>query len=279
MSVGRIGVGGGLALLVIALDALLVAAGPLLMPIDPQVQNLPDRLLPPLATTLTGRHWLGTDQFGRDLLSRLVAGARITLVVSALAATVAAAAGVVLGLVAGYRDGAVRHLITRGGDLQLSFPFIVIAVAVLSLVDRTTWNFVLVLASWGWAPFAKVTSAEVRVLRGMEFVVSARALGAAVPRVLFRHVAPSVLPSVVVLWSFQLSLMMIAESGLSFLGLGVAFPQISWGDILSNGREYIERAWWLATFPGLAIMATVLAVNVLGDRFRDWLDPRKGLAG
>jgi peptide/nickel transport system permease protein len=139
-------------------------------------------------------------------------------------------------------------------------------------------NLVLVLASWGWAPFAKVTSAEVQVLRRTEFVLAAQALGSSAPRLLFRHVAPSVMPSVVVLWSFQLSLMIIAESGLSFLGLGVAFPQVSWGDILASGREYLERAWWLATFPGLAIMATVLSVNVLGDRFRDWLDPRKGLA-
>jgi peptide/nickel transport system permease protein len=274
----RVGPGAILAMLVLLVDAVLVVAGPLVMPRDPQLQSLKDRLLPPMAETAEGAHVLGTDQFGRDVASRLVAGARITLTVSFLAATVAAAAGVLLGLVAGVNAGAVRRVITRVGDLQLSFPFIVIAVAVLSVVERSVPNLVIVLASWGWAPFAKVTSAEVRVLRQMEFVMSARAVGAPGSRVLLRHIAPSVMPSVVVLWSFQLSLMIIAESGLSFLGLGVAFPQISWGEILASGREYLERAWWLATFPGLAIMATVLAVNVLGDRFRDWLDPRKGVA-
>jgi peptide/nickel transport system permease protein len=276
--VRRIGLGGALALLVLLVDIVFVAGGPFIMPLDPHAQSLRDRLLTPMVETESGRHLLGTDQLGRDVFSRIVAGARITLTVSFLAATVAAAVGAVLGLIAGFNNGAVRHVITRVGDLQLSFPFIVIAVAVLAVVERSLGNFVIVLASWGWAPFAKVTSAEVRVLRSMEFVVASQAMGASAPRVLFRHVAPGVLPSVVVLWSFQLALMIIAESGLSFLGLGVAFPQISWGEILSSGREYLERAWWLATFPGLAIMATVLAVNVLGDRFRDWLDPRKGLA-
>ncbi len=274
----RFGVGGLLAVLVLALDVVLMAGGPRIMPLDPQLQALQDRLVPPLVSTDTGHHVLGTDQLGRDVLSRIIAGARITLTISFLAATAAALAGVVLGLVAGYNDGAARHVITRLGALQLSFPFIVIAVAVLAIVDRTVSNLVVVLASWGWAPFAKVASAEVQGLRRMEFVASARAVGASPSRVLFRHVAPCVMPSVIVLWSFQLSLMIIAESGLSFLGLGVAFPQVSWGEILSSGREYLERAWWLATFPGLAIMTTVLSVNVLGDRFRDWLDPRKGFA-
>ncbi len=275
----RIGIGGLLAVLVLSVDVLLVAGGPRIMPRDPQLQTLADRLVPPLVSTETGPHMLGTDQLGRDLLSRIIAGARITLTVSFLAASSGALVGVVLGLVAGYHGGALRHVITRLGDLQLSFPFIVIAVAVLALVDRTVPNLVIVLASWGWAPFAKVTSAEVQTLRRMDFVASAQAVGASTSRVLFRHVAPSVMPSVIVLWSFQLSLMIIAESGLSFLGLGVAFPQVSWGEILSSGREYLERAWWLATFPGLAIMMTVLSVNVLGDRFRDWLDPRKTVTG
>lgn len=268
----------GLALAVVVLDVVVVLAGGVLMPLDPNAQSLRDRLLPPMATTAEGSHVLGTDQLGRDVLSRIMAGARITMLVAFLAATAAAVAGMLLGLVAGFSDGAARHVITRVGDLQLSFPFIVIAVAVLAIVERSVTNLVIVLASWGWAPFAKVTSTEVQVLRRMEYVVSAHALGAPLARVLFLHVAPGVLPSVVVLWSFQLSLMIIAESGLSFLGLGVSFPQVSWGDVLASGREYLERAWWLATFPGLAIMATVLAVNVLGDRFRDWLDPRKGLS-
>ena len=267
-----------LAMTVLALDLIAVVAGSALVPIDPNAQTLRNRLLPPLTETVDGRHWLGTDQLGRDVLSRVLAGARITLFVSFLAASTAAIVGVTLGIVAGFNDGALRHVITRVGDLQLSFPFIVIAVAVLALVDRSVGNLALVLASWGWAPFAKVAATEVQVLRRTEFVLAAQALGARVSRVLFRHIAPGVLPSAVVLWSFQLSLMIIAESGLSFLGLGVAFPQVSWGDILASGREHLERAWWLATFPGLAIMATVLAVNVLGDWFRDRLDPRKGLA-
>jgi peptide/nickel transport system permease protein len=264
-----------LGLAVVVASTALAVLAPALAPDDPVRNDLLERLTPPMwLDGGSARHPLGTDTLGRDVVSRLLYGARVSLIVGFSAVVVAGALGVLLGLLAGYYGGRLDDLLMRVGDVQLAFPALVLAIAVLAVLGSGLVNVVVVLGVTGWVTYARIARAETLSLRHREFVESARALGAGDPAILWRHVLPNVLPPLVVVATFSVARTIIAEASLSFLGLGLPPPAPSWGAMLDEGRNYLTTGWWLALFPGLAILAVVLGINVVGDWLRDALDPR-----
>lgn len=265
---------------VFGLGVLLVMGGsamlaPRLAPWDPTRQMLLKRLRPPMWQERGLReHPLGTDHLGRDILSRILYGGRISLGVGLTAVTLAALIGVTLGLVAGFFGGRADTLIMRLVDVFLAIPYILLAMGVVFALGPSLLNVILVMGGTRWVQFARIVRADVLSIREREFVAGARARGNRPLRLLVRHVLPNALTPIIVVATLELAFMIIYESALSFLGLGVQPPTPTWGWMLSDGRNYVATAWWLATFPGLAIMLTVLAVNLLGDWLRDTLDPR-----
>lgn len=261
-------------LLIVLAGAALLA--PMIAP-DPLTQSLRDRLLPPVwLEDASARHLFGTDQLGRDLYARLLNGLRVSLAIGLVAATSSALIGVGLGLLAGYFRGAAEGAIMRLADIQLAFPLLVLAIAILALVGGSLVPLVLVLSLFGWAIYARVVRAAVLVQRQMDYVNAARTAGAGHLRIMLRHLLPNVMAPVLVLWTFSVAQMVVLEGALSFLGLGVRPPAPSLGGIMSDGRQLLELAWWLTVLPGAALVALVLAFNALGDDLRDWLDPRVG---
>ena len=258
------------ALVVFAAVVVAVAA-PALAPGDPIKNSLLDRLTPP---TWGGEHPLGTDTLGRDVASRLLHGARVSLLVGFSAVLLAGASGVVLGLVSGWYRGWLDDVLMRLGDVQLAFPVLVLAVAVLAVLGASVVNLILVLGVTGWITYARIVRGEVLTLRERDFVAAARALGANDGWIVRRHLLPNVLPPITVVATFSVARTIIAEASLSFLGLGIPAPEPSWGAMLDEGRNYITTGWWLALFPGLAILLLVLGINLVGDWLRDVLDPR-----
>jgi len=262
-------------LAVIAAALLVAAFAPALAPADPVKNRLLDRLTPPMwAPGGSTTHPLGTDTLGRDVLSRLLHGARISLVVGLAAVLVAGVVGVALGLVAGYRGGWADDLLMRLGDIQLAFPVLLLGVAVIAVLGASLVNMILVLGASGWVTYARIARGETLSLKERDFVAAARALGAPAGHVVTRHLLPNVLPPLMVVTTFSVARTIIAEASLSFLGLGLPPPTPSWGAMLDEGRNYITTGWWLALFPGLAILVLVLAINLCGDWLRDTLDPR-----
>ena len=248
---------------------------PQIAPWDPTRQMLVKRLRPPMWEARGLRqHPLGTDHLGRDILSRILYGGRISLGVGLSAVTLSCLIGVTLGLLAGFHGGRTDALIMRVVDVFLAIPYILLAMGVVFALGASLVNVILVMAVTRWVQFARVVRADVLSIREREFVSGARARGNRSLRLLLRHVLPNALTPIIVVATLELAFMIIYESALSFLGLGVQPPTPTWGWMLSDGRNYIATAWWLATFPGLAIMLTVLAVNLLGDWLRDTLDPR-----
>lgn len=265
---------------VFGLTVLLLMAGtallaPRLAPWEPGRQVLLKRLRPPAWQAGGSREYLlGTDHLGRDILSRIMHGARISLGVGLSSVALSGLIGVALGLLAGFYGGRVDAVIMRVVDVFLAIPYILLAMGVISALGPSLVNIVLVMGVTRWVQFARIVRADVLSLREREFVEGARARGNRPLRVLLRHVLPNALTPIIVVATLELAFMIIYESALSFLGLGVQPPTPTWGWMLSEGRNYLRTAWWLATFPGLAIMLTVLAVNLLGDWLRDTLDPR-----
>jgi peptide/nickel transport system permease protein len=248
---------------------------PQLAPWDPGRQMLLKRLKPPMWQERgLHEHPLGTDHLGRDILSRILYGGRISLGVGLTAVTLSALIGVTLGLVAGFFGGRADALIMRVVDVFLAIPYILLAMGVVFALGPSLLNVVLVMGVTRWVQFARIVRADVLSIREREFVAGARARGNRPLRLLLHHVLPNALTPIIVVATLELAFMIIYESALSFLGLGVQPPTPTWGWMLADGRNYIATAWWLATFPGLAIMLTVLAVNLLGDWLRDTLDPR-----
>ena len=254
---------------IIVAAVLLAALAPALAPGDPIKNSLLDRLSPPSAT-----HPLGTDTLGRDVASRLLYGARVSLVVGLSAVLLAGALGILLGLISGWYRGWLDDLVMRVGDVQLAFPVLVLAVAVLAVLGGSLTNLIVVLGATGWITYARIVRGEVLTLRERDFVAAARALGAPDGWILRRHLLPNVLPPITVVATFSVARTIIAEASLSFLGLGIPAPEPSWGAMLDEGRNYITTGWWLALFPGLAILLLVLGINLVGDWLRDVLDPR-----
>ena len=265
----------GVGALIVGLVIVAALAAPLLVTADPIDQDLTVVLRPPFwMEDGSVRHPLGTDHLGRDVYSRLVYGARISLTISVLAALLGAAAGVAAGLVAGYLGGWVDAVIMRIVDLNLAFPLILLALAVVALLGASLHNLVIVMAITTWMIYARVVRGLTLSLREQEFVQAIRALGAHDARIIARHVLPNVLPPVMVIWTLEVARVILMESALSFLGLGVPPPTPTWGRMLAEGRDYLTVAGWISIFPGIAIMVTVLGINFLGDGLRDLLDPR-----
>lgn len=264
-----------IGLLILLGVAVAAVCAPLVSPYDPLAQAITYRLKPLAWTDAAGQTYLlGTDHLGRDILSRLIFGARISLIIGLSAVAVAGTIGTLIGLVAGYGGGRVDDFCMRLTDTMLAMPFILLALAVIAVLGPSLRNIIFVLGITSWVSYARVVRAEVLSLRTREFVAAAQALGGGGGRIVFRHLLPNVLTPVIVIGTLEVARMIILESALSFLGLGVQPPTPTWGGMLADGRAYLSTAWWLATFPGLSIMLTVLGINLLGDWLRDVLDPR-----
>ena len=257
--------------------AALVAAlaAPWVAPASPTASDLASRLKPPAwqEAAVPGR-LLGTDLLGRDVLSRLIWGARVSLLIAVAATVLGATVGSLVGLVSGYHRGRVDSVVTKLVDIQLAFPFVLLAIAVIAVAGPSIPVLVVMLAIGAWVGHARIVRGLVLSLRERDYVQAALALGAGTPRILFRHLLPEILSVIVVLATFDVGRIIILESTLSFLGLGVQPPTPSWGSDLRDAAVYVRQAWWTATFPGLAIMVVVLGLNLVGDALRDALDPR-----
>ncbi|MGW6059538.1 ABC transporter permease [Streptomyces sp. NPDC055189] len=263
------------ALGVLALMVLAAVFAPLLAPHDPAAQNLLVRLKPPAwQDGGSTSHPLGTDQLGRDLLSRVIYGSRISLLVGIGAALLAGVAGAACGLFAGYRGGRFDRLLMRAADIQLAFPSLLLALAIVGFLGSGLWNVVLVLGFTGWVSYARVVRAEVLSLRSRDYITQARATGVRDLTILRRHLLPNVMAPLATIGTLHIAAAIVAEASLSYLGLGVPKETVTWGAMLADGQLYLGTAWWIAVFPGLALMLTSLSINITGDALRDVADPK-----
>jgi ABC-type dipeptide/oligopeptide/nickel transport system permease subunit len=261
--------------LVLAIVVVAAVAAPWVAPHDPATQSLIRRFSPPMwAEGGSLAYPLGTDQVGRDVLSRMIHGARISLLVGTLAVVVSLLVGVTLGLLSGFGGGRVDVAIMTIVDVTWSFPQLLLALAFVAALGPSLVTIVLVLGLTGWERYARVVRAEVLALREKEFIEAARAMGIGATRIVFRHLLPNTFSSIVVLSTLQVAQAILQEAALSFLGVGSGRAYPTWGQMIALGRDFVTVAWWLPTFPGLAILVTVLAINLVGDRLRDALDPR-----
>ena len=265
-----------LALLYVLLMALIALFAPLLahdggslVPFSPDTIRLPDRLTGPAAA-----HYLGTDDLGRDVLSRMIHGARVSLTVGLFATLIALVVGSSFGALAGYYGGTVDWIVSRLIEVVLCFPFLFLVLGIVALFRPSIYTIMIALGLTSWTNEARYVRGEFLRIRDSEFAQAARASGARDSRIIFRHLLPNALAPVLVSASFGVAAAILTESALSFLGLGVPLPTASWGSILSTAHDHIDYAWWLILFPGLAIFSTVAAFNIIGERFRDALDPR-----
>jgi peptide/nickel transport system permease protein len=254
---------------VVAFVAVLALLAPVIAPMDP---NRPD--VKKILDSPSGRHPLGTDQLGRDVLSRMLYGARVSLAVGFVSVGIATVIGIALGSAAGYHGGTIDAMVMRLVDLMLVFPRFFLLLAVLGFLRPSIWTIMAVIGLTGWMSVARLVRAEFLSLREREFVLWSQSIGASAFRIIWRHILPNAIAPVLVAITLGIPAAILAESGLSFLGLGVQPPHATWGNILSEGKDAIEIGWWLSVYPGLAILVTVLSYNLLGEGIRDALDPR-----
>jgi len=262
--------GGMIGLFIVGCVVLLSLLAPWISPHDPGLQDINQRLRPPAWPD----HPLGTDGLGRDILSRILHGARISLGISLSAAVLSGVVGVSLGLFAGYFGGILDGLLSRLADIQQAVPFLVLAIGVTAVAGPGLLNLVLVLSVTTWVNYFRVVRAEVLAAREEQYVWAARAVGCSSARIIFRHILPNVVAPIIVVATLLIANMMIFEASLSFLGLGVPPGTPTWGRLVSDGREYVTSAWWISFFPGMAIFITVMGINLIGDWLRESLDPR-----
>ncbi len=263
------------ALVILSFITLVGFTAPFLAPHEPDRVSVELRLLPPYwQEGGSARYPLGTDSLGRDILSRLIYGARVSLLVGFSAVLVSGFLGIALGLVSGFYGGRADDLIMGFADIQLAFPFILLAITIMAVLGAGLMNIILVLGIARWVSYGRVVRGQVMATRELEFVEAARAIGQKNFRIMVVQILPNIMAPVIVIGSFAVAGNIISEASLSFLGLGIPPSIPTWGGMLAEGREYLRRAWWLATFPGLSIMVTVLSINLLGDWLRDYLDPR-----
>ncbi len=263
----------GLAMLGLAITVALVVMAifaPWLAPYDPITQTLAERLQPPG----TAGHWLGTDDFGRDIWTRILYGSRITLYIVLLVILTAPVFGLIIGTVAGYFGGWIDTVLMRITDIFLAFPKLILALALVAVLGPGMVNAVLAIALTSWPPYARVARAETLTVRNSDYIAAIRLQGGGAPRVIWGHVMPMCLPSVIIRVTLDMAGVILTAAGLGFLGLGVQPPQAEWGMMISAGRKFLFEQWWVATMPGLAIFIVSLGFNLLGDGLRDVLDPR-----
>ena len=267
-------IAGGIILLAVIGAAIFA---PYVAPHEAARQSLIRRFMPPVwAKGGSTAYLLGTDQVGRDILSRIIHGARISLIVGVAAVLVSLTVGVFLGLLSGFVRGRVDTVIMTVVDVTLSFPQLLLALAFVAALGPSLVTIIVVLGLTGWERYTRVVRAEVLALREKDFVEAARAMGASPTRLLLRHLLPNTFSSIIVMATLQVAQAILAEAALSFLGVGTGSAYPTWGQMIALGRDFVSVAWWLPTFPGLAILLTVLAINLVGDRLRDALDPRVG---
>lgn len=257
-------------LLIVLVLLIMAAFAPWLAPYDPISQNLQNRLLPPLSPG----HLLGTDDFGRDILTRILYGSRITLFIIGLVALTAPVFGLLVGTVAGYFGGWTDEILMRITDIFLAFPKLILALALVAVLGPGMENAILAIALTSWPPYARVARAETLTVRGSDYIAAVRLQGAGPARIILGHVMPMCLPSVIIRVTLDMAGVILIAAGLGFLGLGVQPPLPEWGSMISAGRKYLFEQWWVATMPGLAIFIVSLGFNLLGDGLRDVLDPR-----
>jgi len=262
----------GLVLLAIMLLCAILA--PQIAPQDPLTQDLRNRFCPPVWAEGGSRdHIFGTDELGRDVLSRTIFGARVSLTLGFTSATISLVIGTAMGVIAGYRGAGLDSIVMRVADIQLSMPFYVIGIAVVAALGPGFRNLLILLSLWGWTFYGRIARGEVLTAREEDYIHAARVIGAGELRIMFRHILPNILSPLIVIWTLSIATMILAESGLSYLGLGIRPPTPSWGIMLSRGQRHLATAWWLSIFPGLALMVTILSINLVGDALRDALDP------
>lgn len=257
----------------VMIGALVIAGvfAPFIAPFDPARQDLMMAMTPP---QLTGPHFLGTDHVGRDLLSRIIYGARVSLLIAIAVVFFSGIVGVVLGIVSGYFGGRIDSLIQKFLEVFWAFPPLLLAIAIVAFLGQSLAIVIIALASQRWIPYCRLARAETMALRDREFVVAARSLGAGHTRILREHILPNIIPSTLVVGTFAMATAIISEAALSFLGLGVPPTIPTWGGMLADARAYISTSWWMALFPGLCIFLTVLGINLLGDVLRSHFDPK-----
>jgi peptide/nickel transport system permease protein len=266
-----------LSLVLLLIFLLFAIFGPLLAAHDPNAQNLTSRLKPPvwLSGSVHG-YMLGTDHLGRDIFSRILYGSRVSILVGVLAVCVSGILGTIIGLLSGFYN-MMDQIMMRIADIQLAFPTILLALAIVAVLGGGMSNLILVLGITGWVPYARVVRSQVLSIQSNDFIVAAQTIGASDFRILFRHILPNIYAPIITIATFQVASAIIAESSLSFLGLGVPVNVPSWGNMLSQGQLYMSSAWWISVFPGICIMLIVLSINILGDALRDYLDPKTRL--
>jgi peptide/nickel transport system permease protein len=268
-----------LSLIVLVIVIVMALGAPLLAPHDPELQSLRLRTQPPGHTVydessdVTEYYWLGTDALGRDILSRTIYGARISMMVGIGVVFIQGVIGVMVGLLAGYFGGWVDSVLMRLADVQQAIPFLILAVAVAAVLDASLRNVIIVLGLAGWVPYGRVVRGQVLSVRERDFVEATRALGSGHLHIIFGHILPNILAPITVIATLTISTMILAEASLSFLGLGVPPPAPTWGGMVASGRDYLASAWWVSVIPGIAIFLTVLSINLLGDRLRELTDP------
>ena len=246
-----------------------------LAPYSPTKMSLPDRLMPPFwAEEGSTEHLLGTDKMGRDILSRLIFGARISLSVSLLVILITSAIGTLLGILAGYLGGRTEAFLMRITDISMAFPPILVAMLLVVSMGPSFFTVVLAISILGWAPYARLIRGETLRLREMDFVAQARIIGASPVRIMLRHIFPNIINPLIIIMTLQIGLLILTEAALSFLGVGIPPPAPSWGNMINDGRNLVDTAWWISTFPGIAIGLVVMSGNFLGDWLRDTMDPR-----
>ncbi|MCS7002877.1 MAG: ABC transporter permease [Dehalococcoidia bacterium] len=264
-----------IALVYVAVMVVTAVFAERLAPHDPVSQELMRRLTPPIWMAGGSTDYLlGTDKLGRDILSRLIYGAQVSMFLAFFASTTALIIGVTLGLLSGWIGGTFGDVIMRIADLVIALPFLVVAIAVIAVLGPSFTLLLVLLAAFGWEGFAKVVRGEVLAVKQKEYIEAARLMGAPSLRILWVHVLPNIASPVIVIWTFAVAALIVVESGLSFLGLGIQPPTPAWGTMLSDGRDVLGTAWWVSVLPGMAIMLVVLAINILGDALRDIIDPR-----
>lgn len=266
---------GMIGLIILLIFVILTIAGPSIVPQDPMAISLTERLLPPFwMEGGSTEHLLGTDQLGMDLFSRIIVGTRISLMIGVLTVSISIIIGTVLGLLAGFYRGVLDNILARFADLLLAFPWLIFAIFTMAVIGPGFYNLVFALTFKGWVGFFRLVRGEVLSEKTKEYVDAARALGQSNTKIMMREIMPNILNSIIVLGTLRMGFMIIMEASLSFLGLGIQYPEPAWGSMVNIGRDYMLSAWWISTFSGVAILILVLAINMLGESLRDILDPR-----